>query len=52
MYIFGQITYITLDFEPIVLDDAGFGWNTEQDGEIYLHDDPIANHVSPNIEKS
>ena len=29
MFIFGQITYILLDFEPIVLDEAGFGSNVK-----------------------
>ena len=38
MYVFGQITYILLDFEPIVLDEAGFGRNIDLDGEIYLQD--------------
>ena len=36
MYILGQITYVLLDFEPIVLDDAGFGRNVLNEGEIYL----------------
>lgn len=36
MYVLGQITYIILDFEPIVLDDAGFGNKVDIDGEIYL----------------
>lgn len=43
MYILGQITYILLDFEPIVLDDAGFGKNIDVDGEIYLQDEPVIN---------
>ena len=36
MYVLGQITYIMLDFEPIVLDEAGFGKNVGQEGEIFL----------------
>ena len=36
MYILGQITYIMLDFEPIVIDEAGFGKNIDIDGEIFL----------------
>lgn len=36
MYILGQITFIMLDFEPIVLDEAGFGKNVAMDGEIFL----------------
>jgi len=32
-FILGEITYITVDFEPIVLDDAGL------DDQIYLKDD-------------
>ena len=32
-----------LDFEPIVLDDAGFGKNIYFDGEIYLQDEPVIN---------
>ena len=35
-HIFGEIFFITVDFEPVVLDDAGFGRNTKQDGEIFL----------------
>lgn len=42
MYILGQIAYIFVDFEPIVLDDAGFGKNVDQYGEIYLQDKPFA----------
>lgn len=38
MFVLGQITYIMLDFEPIVLDDFGFGKNIGEDGEIYLQD--------------
>lgn len=38
MFVLGQITYILLDFEPIVLDEAGFGRNIDLDGEIYLQD--------------
>jgi hypothetical protein len=37
MRIFGQMTYILLDFEPIVLDEAGL------DGEIYLQNDAPVN---------
>ena len=44
MYILGQITFIMLDFKPIVLDDAGFGWKVETEGEIYLQDDPFENN--------
>jgi len=36
MYVLGQISYIMLDFEPIVLDEAGFGRNIGQEGEIFL----------------
>jgi len=43
MYTLGQITYIILDFEPIVLDDAGFGKNIDIDGEIYLQDEAVIN---------
>ena len=44
MYAFGQITYILLDFEPIVLDEAGFqSKNMADDGEIYLQDRPVKN---------
>jgi len=38
MKVLGQITFILLDFEPIVLDEAGFGSNINLDGEIYLQD--------------
>ena len=41
MFVLGQITYIMLDFEPIVLDDVGFGKNIDVDGEIYLQDEPV-----------
>ena len=43
MYVLGQITYVMLDFEPIVLDEAGFGRNIGLDGEIYLQDKPPVN---------
>ena len=36
MEVLGQITFIMLDFEPIVIDEAGFGRNVLEDGEIYL----------------
>lgn len=45
MYILGQISYIMLDFEPIVLDDAGFGKNVDIDGEIYLQDGIFENSL-------
>lgn len=45
MYILGQITFILLDFEPIVLDEAGFGNNIANDGEIFLQDSSITNDL-------
>lgn len=43
MYVLGQIAYILLDFEPIVLDDSGFGKSIDTEGEIYLQADPVIN---------
>lgn len=37
------MTYILFDFEPIVLDEAGFGKNIGLDGEIYLQEKPPKN---------
>ena len=46
MYMLGQIAYIMLDFQPIVLDDAGFGKNVAKDGEIFLQDEPFENTLN------
>jgi hypothetical protein len=37
------MTFILFDFEPIVLDEVGFGKNIGLDGEIYLQDKPPKN---------
>ena len=47
MYILGQITYILFDFEPIVLDEAGFTNAINFNDDIFLQNEDgfIANRL-------